>query len=356
MKKMNDYIQLRQFSEINLADTFFDSLRDDYAEFDTWFKKKQGQGEQAYVMFLEEKISGFMYLKDETESIKLKNKKLDTIRRMKIGTFKLNSRGTILGDRFLALALRDAVKNNHDRAYVTVFKKHEKLVSLFKKFGFREAGETIDGELFLGKRMEFIQESPYANFPLVTLSNPSYSLAIQSNYHTRLFPDSRLQTEIDHIVEDLAQTNTVTKTYLCGMKRAKKLKPNDSLFIYRMAEKAQIKKYKSVLTSVCTVIEVKDISEFSDYESYLKYIGKGTVFTPKELKTFWQTRKYPIIIKMLYNFPLDRKITLEEFAEIIQMPINDPQAYWGMEQFDLSKAKNLLKRGEMSESFIINKA
>ena len=353
MEKMNDYVQLKKFAEIDLSDTFFDSLKEDYVGFDIWFKKKQSQGEQAYVMLIEEKISGFMYLKEETESIQLKDKKLNSIRRMKIGTFKLNTRGTILGDRFLALALRDAVKAKHERVYVTVFEKHEKLVRLFKRFGFQIAGETQAGELFLGKRMNYIQSNPYANFPRISLSDPAYSLAIKADYHTRLFPDSRLQTETGFIVEDLAQTNTVTKTYLCNMKRAENLKPNDLLFIYRMAESHQIKTYHSVITSVCTVVEVKKISDFKDYESYLKYIGKGTIFTTNELNTFWKTKKFPIIIKMLYNFPMNKKVILNDFADIIEKPIVG--TYWGLVDFDLPKAEKLLERGKVSESFIIDK-
>ncbi len=37
------------FNQINLADTFFSSLRADYVGFDNWFQKKSQTGEQAYV-------------------------------------------------------------------------------------------------------------------------------------------------------------------------------------------------------------------------------------------------------------------------------------------------------------------
>lgn len=39
MDKNNDFIKKVYFSELNLNDHFFDSLRDDYIEFDEWFKK-----------------------------------------------------------------------------------------------------------------------------------------------------------------------------------------------------------------------------------------------------------------------------------------------------------------------------
>lgn len=38
------------FAEINLLDTFFDTLRESYAEFNDWFLRKAAQGESAYVL------------------------------------------------------------------------------------------------------------------------------------------------------------------------------------------------------------------------------------------------------------------------------------------------------------------
>ena len=40
-------IQFKLFSEINLWDSFFDTLREDYQGFDEWYNKKALQGEKA---------------------------------------------------------------------------------------------------------------------------------------------------------------------------------------------------------------------------------------------------------------------------------------------------------------------
>lgn len=48
------------FRNINLADPFFDSLKQDYKEFTDWFNKKANQNESAFVFYLDEKIDGFM--------------------------------------------------------------------------------------------------------------------------------------------------------------------------------------------------------------------------------------------------------------------------------------------------------
>lgn len=355
MEMMNDYVQLKKFSEIDLSDEFFDSLKLDYDGFETWFKNKQGKEEQAYVMILEGKISGFMYLKDETEAISLNNKELASLRRMKIGTFKLNTRGTILGDRFLAIALREAVKNNHERVYVTVFEKHKKLIDKFEKFGFERVGTCPSGELFLGKRFNRnVKEEPYLIFPQIHLSNPAYSLSIKPEYHTSLFPDSILHTEKNHIIENLARTNTVRKTYLTDMRKAKDLKPNDLVFIYRQAEEDKTpKRFHSVITSVCTVLEVNNIYNFENYNSFVNYVGLGTIYTEEKLKEFWETKKSQYIIKLLYNFPMERKVNLNDFSSIIDKPIVG--TYWGLVDFNSNQALKLLESGNVSESFIIHK-
>lgn len=350
----SDYLEMKQFSDVDLQDTFFDSLRQDYNGFDEWYIKKAKEGEQAYVMYHNHSLSGFMYLKDETESIQLQEEKLEEARRLKIGTFKIVSHGTILGERFLSRALRQAVEDSHDRVCVTVFEKHSGIVKLFEKFGFDRAGVTQDEELFLGKRLKKITIDPYKNFPKILVSDIVHSLAIYPEHHTRLFPDSKLQTEKTHIIQDLALTNTISKTYLTSMKGVENFKSGDTVFIYRTSNKTP-KKYHSAITSVCTVLKVKNIHQFKNYEEYLKYIGKGTVFSDQELKTFWQNKKYPIIIKMVYNFPMNKKVILDDFSKTIKIPISTEGVYWGCVDFSCSRALKLLKKGKIDESFIINK-
>ena len=49
------------FGNIQLADPFFDSLRDDYPGFDKWFKKKSE--ERAYITYNDGRVLSFLYLK-----------------------------------------------------------------------------------------------------------------------------------------------------------------------------------------------------------------------------------------------------------------------------------------------------
>ena len=41
-------IEIYKFADLNLRDSFFDSLRTSYPEFDDWFNKKASAGATAY--------------------------------------------------------------------------------------------------------------------------------------------------------------------------------------------------------------------------------------------------------------------------------------------------------------------
>lgn len=57
-------IEWKNFKDINLNDSFFDSLKQDYQGFETWFYKKASEDAKAFVIETTE-ILGFLYLKIE---------------------------------------------------------------------------------------------------------------------------------------------------------------------------------------------------------------------------------------------------------------------------------------------------
>ena len=100
----------KKFSDIDLSDIFFDSLKNDYIEFPTWFQKKSDSGDYATVFFDEYGIGAFVYIKKEySESIILTNNTiLPPVNRIKIGTFKFDKRlyGHNIGKHVLASILQ----------------------------------------------------------------------------------------------------------------------------------------------------------------------------------------------------------------------------------------------------------
>lgn len=90
------------FSAINLNDSFFDSLKESYTEFNNWFNRKAEEGATAYVQSdSTNNIVGFLYLKIERGTLDDVEPTRPNKRRLKVGTFKVNPHGTRFGERFV---------------------------------------------------------------------------------------------------------------------------------------------------------------------------------------------------------------------------------------------------------------
>ena len=108
MKQEMD-LELRPFADINLEDSFFDSLKAAYPEFPEWYAKKACQGERAYVSCFEDgRVADFLYMKIETEAVEDVVPVLLAKRRLKVGTFKLLSRGTRRGEQMMEIVMNRA--------------------------------------------------------------------------------------------------------------------------------------------------------------------------------------------------------------------------------------------------------
>ncbi|MHA3383880.1 GNAT family N-acetyltransferase [Yersinia enterocolitica] len=141
-------IEEKFFSEVNLKDPFFNSLRADYEGFDAWFLSKNTF--KAFVSHNElGAIDGFLYLKVEDEALDDVTPSFPKKKRVKLGTFKIDAHGTKLGERFIRIMFQFAMRNNLKEVYVTIFDKHAGLIRLLTKYGFvlkaRKNSITING-------------------------------------------------------------------------------------------------------------------------------------------------------------------------------------------------------------------
>ena len=116
----------KAFKDINVKDAIFDSLKEDYKEFETtWFQKCINENRDAYVVEDKDGIGLFAALKNEAEEIILQNKTLPNIERIKICTLKIADRlkGNRLGEGIIAYILWSWQESNCDEIYLTSFDK-----------------------------------------------------------------------------------------------------------------------------------------------------------------------------------------------------------------------------------------
>ena len=110
----------KKFKQIDIRDTFFDSLKKDYDGFDNWFKSKSQ--EYAYVYYIGDSLKAFLYLKPE--SIDENYHDIEPMflpkKRLKIGTFKVSVNGLRIGKLFLQIIFNTAIEMGVDEIYCTV--------------------------------------------------------------------------------------------------------------------------------------------------------------------------------------------------------------------------------------------
>lgn len=342
-------IKISKFKNVDLNDHFFDSLKEDYSGFESWFKGKAE--EDIYILDKNNSVQAFLYMKVETEDdfdiippLVLKGEKI-----LKVGTFKINAHGSKLGERFIKLIFDKMIEENITKSYVTIYEKQGTLISLLTKYGFNYYG-TKKGEKVYLKDFNKITGEIKKDYPIVRLKETKkFLLSIYPEYHTELFPDSRLKTEKNHIVKDLSHTNCIEKVYLSRAKDIMNYKKGDIVAIYRTAEAGKKAEYNAVVTSICTIYKTESVSNFLDKESFFKYCSKRTIFEEDELNEVWKNKKYFYIVKLLYNAALNKRIIRKELldeigvsreARLVVYPLSDIQI------------QQILNRGEVSNLII----
>ena len=108
--------------------------------------------------------------------------------------------------------------------------------------------------------------------------------------------------------------------------------------------------YRSVVTSVCVVEEVKTPKDFNSYDEYIKYTNYYSIFDKNTLTVFYKNPK-TVIIKMTYNAAFNRRIIRKELIEEVGVPRD---AYWGFLKLTEEQFNNIIERSQIDESLIVD--
>jgi predicted nucleic acid-binding protein len=316
----------RLFGEINLADPFFDSFREDYPDFDRWFKRKAD--ETAYVCTAPDgSLLAFLYLKREGPEDNYGDitPPFAKASRIKIGTMKVVANGFKLGERFLKIVFDNALQYGVDEIYVTLFRRtsdHDKLALLLDDWGFRQHGTKAAS----GGRHELVYVRPFrravnttdprVTYPFVAGATRKFIVPIYPEYHTELLPDSILRTESPaDFVEDRPNRNAISKVYI-SRSYERDLKRGDLIVFYRTKSDQAPAFYTSVATTLGVVMDVT--TNIKTKAAFIEACRKRSVFTDAELGKFWDYSpgNRPFVVSFLYVHSFPHRPNLKELQAL----------------------------------------
>lgn len=249
-----------------------------------------------------------MVLKNECEEIRLQKDILPSSNRIKISTFRIAERfrRQRIGEGAIGLVLWKWQQSNCEEIYVTVFDKHETLISQFERFGFQNVGKNANGENVLVKSRTCIDFSDaYKAFPFIR-SKFDYAgyIIIDDNYHDTMFAYSELanRSSLQRKISS-SVSNGLSKIYV-GQASQIKHKVGEPVLIYRRYTQGTGKRYRSCITSYCMVTDVIQAKTnnrcLMTFEELKQRIGNKSVFDEAELLKQYNSFRNFTIIEMLY--------------------------------------------------------
>jgi len=344
------------FGHVDLADHFFDSFREDYPGFDRWFNRKSE--EPAYVCIEGKRLVAFLYLKmeDQREPYPDIVPSFKPKRRMKIGTFKVELNGFKLGERFLKIVFDNAIVQQAEEIYVTIFSRsaeQERLIKLLEDFGFVMHGrkQNAYGDEYVYVRdmtPRFSPTAPRTTFPFVSRSARVFLVPIWPQYHTELLPDSILRTESPaDFVEHEPHRNAIRKVYVSRM-HFRELRSGDVIVFYRTGGY-----HRSVVTTLGIVEDVH--LQIEDEDQFVRLCRKRSVFSDEELRRQWRYRTYlrPFIVDFLYAYSFPRRPNM---AALIENGViaNVNSAPRGFERISHEQFETIIRLSESNSRIIVD--
>lgn len=311
-----DYVPLHS---LDVADPFFDSLKADYEGFETWFRDKQAEGREAFVVTGPSgELAGVCALKPGDNEIGVGGHVT------KITTLKVADqfKGNRYGELLLKAMFRHVHHNGDDALWVTVFPKHEELIDLLGSFGFSDAGpHPGTGERRFLKRL---RQDAAEMLPLdalafhITFGPPAiqitqdqtFIIPIRPEYHESLFPDAPTAPEPQLPLPGLEvptparpHGNALRKAYLCHA-AVRSMRPGATLLFYRSVD----------LMAVTTigVLEAQLVS--SDPVDLLDFVGTRTVYSSDEVVAM-AAEKPVLALRFRQDRFLEPPLTIDELKD-----------------------------------------
>ncbi len=290
-------LERKPIHNLNVGDPFFDSLKDEYPEFDELFKKIKREGRNCLVHYKDDGGIGALLI------YKLEDEAIDTIppipkkKRIKLSTLKVAQFGYKIGELFIKLSIDIAVSNGVSEVYLTHFvQSDDRLIELITEYGFSHSGINSRREAIYIKKLfpETTKTKQFLPFDITRFYYPSYYdgidvkkfiIPIRPRYHSRLFTNYKdRQIELaESVGYFIIEGNTIKKAYICNS-RIKRMAQGDIIIFY-VSERRQ-------LISVGIVEAI--YGGLQDYQNIIKLVGKRTVYSVNEIQSI--ARKPSLVI------------------------------------------------------------
>ena len=269
---------------ISVKDTFFDSLREDYEEFDSWFNRVAREGRKAWVVNTGTGCLDTLCIYKVEFNGDAINDAGETLpgRFLKLCTLKVTKNGMRFGERLLYVAFLFALSNGLTHIYAQVRKSgHERVKALLKRFGFVEKGSYRNDYTYVKDMtpglIPLISVASRDNFEYFRHHYPyhldggairKFFVSIDVETHEHLFPDAQVQNlpleahskglegEVNAIRKAIVQNDVIDG-----------LRPSDLLIFYRQATDSSVKGFVDHLG---VVEDVKFYPQYEDIEEEVR--------------------------------------------------------------------------------------
>lgn len=266
---------------LDIRDPFFQSLKNDYSTFESWFTEKAREGREAWLFRDPRGGLGALCiykLENPPDIPGLSGKAL------KLCTFKVGDhvRGQKVGELLLKTAFQYALQNYCDLIYLTVLPDKEHLMAFLEQFGFGRASRVpTTGEwVFVKTLCKVAEDIPILDYNIKYYPyfrcDPSirkFIVPVLPKYHKILFPELDVQQSVLPFVPPPPVSNAIKKAYICNSP-SKRVQKGDIVIFYRSRD----------MKSVTTVGFVEDVLRSDDPDEIAAFVGKRTVYSYDDIK------------------------------------------------------------------------
>lgn len=292
-----------ELHQIDLSSQFFDSLREDYSEFDVWYKKASREGRKAWVHRNESGQLGAICIYKEEQNPIITNGNISIPGRvLKLCTFKVEEamRGRKLGELLLKAAFRYATGNKIEHIYITMKPgKQGYLEDMCKEFGFYSFGVYIDNRDDVFVKDHFIIPPDNGLTPLeygihyfphfkCDKNINKYIVPIRPKFHGLLFPEIEPQPSF---IIGSSVGNAIKQAYLCHA-RLGGISPGDILLFYRSQD----------LHAITSLGIVEISTDLQEQEKIMQIVSKRTVYTYEDIKKMAEKKTKVLLFRLAKHF------------------------------------------------------